>query len=397
MGDLLVFTENYGRGGGNRYMIDLINGVAGLFDAVIIASNPGGVFDEDLERLGVEPGRAQPHVVTAARAWNGLHTAHPCLSTLVVRGLHTGDALAMEYNAAVLGRLISQVRPSAVLSCCGGYPTTRASMAMLLAASRRGIPTALSLVSVPYARRRGLRRYEAWLDRRVWRSAGVVIVNVGQIGSTLRELRDLPKGKTIVVHNGLSDDPRRVAPEVGGERLTIGCVSRIDKLKGTHVLLQAFGRLAARYPSVDLVLAGDGPEMGRLRSAVKSMDLAGRVTLTGQFSGDVAELVSSFDIYAFPSLWEGLPYAVLEAMRAGCAIVSTDVGGIPEAVVEGESGLLVDAGSADELAEALARLVADPALRRRLGAGARDRFVAGFSLKSMHESARSAFRHGGLA
>lgn len=397
MRKLLVFTENYGRGGGNRYMIDLINGVAGLFDAVIIASNPGGVFDEDLERLGVAPGLAEPRVVTAARAWNGLHAAHPRLSTLVVHGLRAGDALAMEYNAAVLGRLISRVRPAAVLSCCGGYPTTRASMAMLLAASRRRIPAALSLVSMPYGRRRGLRRYEAWLDRRVWHSAGVVIVNVGQIGATLRELRDLPRGKTIVVHNGLPDDPHRAAPEVVGQRLTIGCVSRMDELKGTHILLEAFGLLAARHLSVDLVLAGDGPELGRLRSAAKSMGLAGRVTMTGHFSGDVAELVSSFVIYAFPSFREGLPYALLEAMRAGCAIVSTDVGGIPEALVEGASGLLVRAGSANELAAALARLVADPLLRRRLGAGARDRFVAGFSLESMQELARSAFRKGGLA
>jgi glycosyltransferase involved in cell wall biosynthesis len=397
MGELLVFTENYGRGGGNRYMIDLINGVAGLFDAVTIASNPGGVFDQDVARIGVDPGLARPRVVTAARAWNGLHAAHPRLSTVVVHALRAGDALAMEYNAAILGRLISHVQPAAVLSCCGGYPTARASLAMLLAASRRGVPTALSLVSMPYPRRRGLGWYEAWLDRRVWRSAGAVIVNVAQIGEALRELRDLPQGQAIVVRNGLSDDPHRAAPHVMGERLLIGCVSRMDERKGTRVLLEAFGRLAVRYPAVDLLLAGDGPESGRLRGAVESMGLAGRVTLTGHFAGDVAELVSSFDIYAFPSLWEGLPYAVLEAMRAGCAIVSTDVGGISEAVAEGVSGLLVSAGSVDELTAALERLVADPLLRRRLGAGARDRFVAGFSLAAMHEQARRVFREGGLA
>lgn len=395
MSRLLVFTENYAPGGGTRYLVDLVNGVMPLFETVTVGSNPFGVSAGDLERALGPLRRATVPVFTSQRVRVMRRDARPVPTAVMVRAVQALDPVAFEYNVLLCRRLVREVRPGAVLSCNGGFPAARAPLAMVVAAHREGVPAALSVVSLPAARRPWLAAYERWLDRRVWAAATVIIANAEQIGGALQALRDAPPDKIVVVHNGLPDDGRRVRAEPAG-RLTIGCVSRIDEQKGTTVLVDAFAGLAADYPHVDLVIAGDGPELARVEAQVARLGLQRRVTLLGRYHGDVAELVARFDIYAFPSLREGLPYALLEAMRAACPIVATRVGGIPEAVVSGVTGLLVPPGSSEAMTAALGQLIEDPGLRARLSAAARARFAADFTLDSMQQQARDAFHAGSL-
>jgi len=249
---------------------------------------------------------------------------------------------------------------------------------------------------MPIARRPLLGWYEAWLDRRVGAAADVVIVNAPQIARALEGMRDLPAAKMRVVHNALPDDLHR-APQAGTDRIRIGCVTRMDSMKGIPHLIEAFARLAPAHPEVDLVLAGDGPALPDFRRLAAESGQADRIEFTGYFEGEVASIVSTFQVFAYPSLWEGLPYAILEAMRAGCAVVATDVGGVSEAVIDGETGLLVAPGSTDELFEALSTLVVDADVRRRLAAAGRERFERHFSLPVMHRRSAEVFREAGLA
>ena len=109
------------------------------------------------------------------------------------------------------------------------------------------------------------------------------------------------------------------------------------------------------------------------------------------FREDVPELLSLFDVFALPSLSEGLSIALLEAMAAGKPVVATNVGGNPELIIDGETGLLVPAGDAGSLATAIGALLSDPAEARRLGANGMDRVKRCFGLESMVEGYQTIY------
>jgi glycosyltransferase involved in cell wall biosynthesis len=114
------------------------------------------------------------------------------------------------------------------------------------------------------------------------------------------------------------------------------------------------------------------------------------VQLLGAYQGDVDALLASFDAYVFPSYWEGFPYSILEALRAGCAIVATRVGGIPEAISNGHDGILIEPRSATAIVDAIEYLLANPDARQTLSANARERYERDFSLHGMHQRMRGA-------
>jgi glycosyltransferase involved in cell wall biosynthesis len=120
---------------------------------------------------------------------------------------------------------------------------------------------------------------------------------------------------------------------------------------------------------VHLVLIGDGPERAALEQLVADLELGRRVTMPG-WSDEASGRLRSFDVLALPSRSEGLPLVLLEAMHAGVPIVATTVGGVPDAVEDGRSALLVPPDDVAALTSALRRLCSDEALRHRLGAAA---------------------------
>jgi glycosyltransferase involved in cell wall biosynthesis len=149
-------------------------------------------------------------------------------------------------------------------------------------------------------------------------------------------------------------------------------VTRLKAPKDGVTLARALRKLEPGAYRAAIV--GDGPD----RTAVAA-ELGDAGELLGE-RDDVAEQLARADVFVLSSRSEGLPMAILEAMAAGLPVVATAVGGIPELVADGETGLLVPPGDADALAEALRRLVADPELRRRLGDAARTRVEERFSL-----------------
>src|SRR5690606_10983036 len=127
----------------------------------------------------------------------------------------------------------------------------------------------------------------------------------------------------------------------------ISSMGRLGSRKGTWDLLEAFKRLAAEVPNVRLVLGGDG-EIDKARRIVARDGLEARVTIAGWLSGaEKLDVFNRTDIYALPSYHEGLPASIVEAMAAGAPIVSTPVGGIPEAVTDAFNGFLVAPGDVD--------------------------------------------------
>ncbi|WP_343791404.1 glycosyltransferase [Dokdonella soli] len=153
--------------------------------------------------------------------------------------------------------------------------------------------------------------------------------------------------------------------------IVIGCVGRLVPVKNHRLLVEVMPALVAGHPGLHVVLIGKGELEQALRAQVSALGLGEHVRFAGE-RADVAQLLPALDIFAMPSLSEGLSIALLEACASGLAIVATDVGGNGEIVTDGSTGLLVPSGDAQALRIALGDLVADPARRASLGAAARD-------------------------
>lgn len=387
MNRLLVFTETYARGGGNRYMIDLVNALSPVFGETVLATNPGGLFKEDTARLDARPVVLTVGIVTRAQLARRLADLAPLQRRVLLAALIVLEPVLLLLNIVRFRRLLREATPRYVLSCNGGYPAAEATLALVLASRLSGVPVILSIVSMPTRRRWYAWPYECALDHLVWRSAEAVVVNAEIISRALLAHRGAKAARLLVVHNGIEDRLMPV-PADHGDRVVLGCVARLDRMKGVGVLLEAFAGLAARYPQLHVVFAGQGDSDAQMHAETATLGLQSRVEFLGHFSGDIAALLSEFDIFVFPSLWEGFPYSIVEAMRSGMPIVATDVGGIPEAIVSGREGLLVSPGSAAELAAAIEKLLTEPQLRRQFGLAARQRFERELSLEQMHQRVR---------
>ncbi len=383
--NLLVFTENYARGGSNRYIADMVNGIKDGYDTIVIASNPQGFYAEDISRLQKPVTVQSLGILTRARLNYVLRSLPFLVRAVPIVLAKPLEPFLFLYNVFLGFSLIRRTRPAMVLSCSGGYPAGHGALAMVVAARLAKVPSALSIVSMP--RKRLCPLYDHVLDALVWHSADLVIVNARAIAEALHRMRGLPLSKARIVYNGL--EQKKAAGKPGGNELVIGCVARMDRAKGVLHLFKAFADLAPRYPSLRLMLVGEGPALAELAQRTRQLGLQDRVRLTGYFEGDPDELLASFDLYVFPSLHEGFPYSILEAMRAGCPIIATAVGGIPEAILDGKDGLLVRPGDSEALKTAIERLIKDPGTRLSLGVNARQRFQREFSLASMHHCLRT--------
>jgi glycosyltransferase involved in cell wall biosynthesis len=192
--------------------------------------------------------------------------------------------------------------------------------------------------------------------------------------------------KVRIVRNGIrlgifDQPPDRALRRVlsgDSERPIIFTPARLHSQKGHIYLLQA----AKELPEAVFVFAGDGPERHRLEEYARQIGVAGRVKFLGHRQ-DVPQLLANCDLFVLPSLYEGLPLSVLEAMAAGKPVIATAIGGTDEAVVDGVTGLLVRPGDSIGLAAAIRTLLQDGDLAARLADAGKRRVAEDFSSVAM--------------
>jgi glycosyltransferase involved in cell wall biosynthesis len=170
----------------------------------------------------------------------------------------------------------------------------------------------------------------------------------------------------------------------------IGMVGRLHPQKGVQHLLDALLRIREQLPKTRLLIAGEGELRGELQAQAQELGLSASVVFTGARS-DVPDILAAIDLFVLPSLWEGLPLAVLEAMAAELPVVATAVGGVPELVVDGETGRLVVPGDATALAQAIVSTLAHPAQAATMGAAGRARVVSEFGAESITRQVESLY------
>ncbi len=347
--------------------------------------------------LGI--GGAERLVVSAASGLSAARFDH-AICCLAERGPLAGEAEAAGVPVFCVGEFPGLRHPIAfarlVRTIRAFRPTivhTHLQSANLygrLAARLARVPVVVATEHNVYVRK--ARRY-IYVERLLARTTDALIAVSGQVQQSLSSQLGIAPSAIRVVRNGVAASApsgQRVAELRArlGDRadgIRLGCVASLTPKKGHEALLRAVARLRERDIICSLLVAGDGPERPRVEALVEGLGLARHVHFLGVVP-HAADVLAMIDVFVLPSLVEGLPLALLEAMYAGKAVVATSVGGVPEVVRSGENGLLVSPGSDTELADAIATLARSAELRNRLGAAARETIEGGFTEAAYLES-----------
>ena len=296
-----------------------------------------------------------------------LHEDEPGAAEFATRlregGVHVEELRFHAATAPVLvGRLVRLIRRSApqivhthlVHADFLGLTAGRVARVPVLASTKHGFNAFRD------------RRAFAAADRRVAGLADLHIAISAGLARYLAEREGLDEGSFEIVHYGIVPG-RQPPPPPGAPRLAV--VGRLVPIKGHAILLEAFAAARARVPALTLEVAGDGPLDGELRGLAERHGVAGAVTFLGRVA-PVAPVLERAEIVVVPSLGEGFGMVALEAMERGRPVVASTVGGLPEIVEDGRTGLVHRRDDADSLAERLAQLVNKPALRAELAEAA---------------------------
>jgi len=216
------------------------------------------------------------------------------------------------------------------------------------------------------------------LERLAARAGDFIISVNGEHRSMAIRLGVEAPSRICTVHNGidfrphLEADGRKARRELGfkDSDLLVGSVGRLAPQKGFVHLVRAMPLLLAEVPAAQLILAGEGPLLTELEAEARQSGVGDRIHFLG-FRRDVPELLAACDVFALPSLWEGLSISLLEALAAGRPIVATDIDGNREAIEDGKTALMVPAADPAGLAAALKEILTNPRLAATLGHNAR--------------------------
>jgi glycosyltransferase involved in cell wall biosynthesis len=312
----------------------------------------------------------------------------------ILAQIHGPRPLLNRDDHRTVRRHLEQVRPD-VLHTHLGY----ADMLGGLAARSLGIPAVSTLHTMDWPR--GVRQPRPYAKERlmslVRRRCARVVVAVSDAArrSYLDTGWDVPE-HVVTVHNGIvalsrPGAGRAVREQLGlaADDLVVSMVTVLRRGKGHDAAVAAVSALADRFPRLRLVIAGDGPDRAEIMRLAEP--LRSRVVMTGHVD-EVMELLDATDVLLHPTHLDAFPTALLEAMAAGVPIVATAVGGIPEIVEPGTSGVLV-ASPPDPtaIAGALAPLLEDEQLRRRLGERGRERFARDFTAEAWATRMRAVY------
>lgn len=350
------FIDHLRVGGAQRHLLELFASLdRRRFALQVTVAKADGALVREVERLGIpvrsfgvgasiaRPGTIGRLVATARRLRaEGVHVVHGYL--------YAGNLLGM-----LAGRL-------------AGVPIRLSSKRSLDRYPRRGQLLATRLAN-------------AFADR--------VLCNADSVARfVLAEERPDP-GKITVIPNGIRipqpPPPVERPVDLPPGAKVVGLVGRLGWKKAYPDLLQAAVRVRAVRPEVEFVVIGDGPLRGEIASQAARLGLGPHLHLLGELS-PVAPLLRGFDVFVISSIIEGMPNALLEALALERPVVATRVGGIPEIVTHGESGLLVPPSNPAAMADAILRLLDDPRTAAAYGAAGRRTVETRFSLDAMAAS-----------
>ena len=288
---------------------------------------------------------------------------------------HLGRVHSLAVNNATdiralprLLRLIVRVRPTFLHTWM-----FHANVLGRVAGALAGVPVISSVRSLEL----GKPAWRIGLDRATSRLATHTIAVSSAAGEVAVRRDGAPQERVTVIPNGVCLPAQAAGLDGFNTRhIRVGAVGRLEPVKDQASLIRGFALMAKNAPEATLEIVGEGTQRAALQSLARDLGIAGRVTLPGEIP-EARQRMLGWDLFVQPSLAEGMPRALLEAMAAGLPIVATNVGGIPEAL--GTSGVLVQAEQPDALGSALTALAGDRGRAQGLGSAARRRAAECFS------------------
>ena len=347
-----VITRSDDLGGAQIHVRDLASALKAAGHEIVVLAGGGGVMARQLEERGVE-------VVTLK------HMARP------IRPV--GDARALR---ELVGQL-KRIRPD-VLST----HSSKAGILGRVAGRRLGIPT----ISTAHGwlfdlSLRGRRQKVVWRIEKSMAPLARRIVTVCDSDRDLAVASGISSAERFVtIHNAMPEVADELRADPGAEPPRLLMVARFAPQKDHDTLFRALANLLDLEWTLDLVGTGSREETGRALAG--SLGLSDRIRFLGMRE-DVPELMADSQIYLLISHWEGFPRSILEALRGGLPVVATDVGGVREAVLEGETGYLIPENDDVLLADRLKQLIENADLRASMGRAARTHYEAEFTFERL--------------
>jgi glycosyltransferase involved in cell wall biosynthesis len=371
---VLQLIHSFGLGGAERVVTTLaVNMDRQRFEVIPCAIECSGPFEEDLKTAGV------PYRILGRQR----------------RSILTGPLFAADCQRLLvsLTELLKELSIDIVHT-----HLTQTSLLGIVAARRAGIPRVCTTVhSVVMSSRKARWDPRVFLLRaainKVFPQADRFIAVSQEVNRAIRRHTSIPSERILTIPNGVDldqfhmpADRRTLRDRLGlpADRLVAVTIGRLTRLKG-HIYLQAAMASIPPEQRPLLLIVGDGPDRNELELRTTTMELNRDIRFLGN-RRDIPTLLAAADLFVLSSLWEGLPLVLLEAMAAGLPAVVTAVGGNPDVVENGISGMLVPPGDEQALANALSSLLNNPLQREYMGQAAWQRVDRYFSAKKFVEA-----------
>lgn len=355
----LIATNFFG--GPERQILAHVRGLAGLGLRPVVAS-----FLENRERVEIvdraQDAGLETFLVTTRSSFSVAAISQVAAE---LRARHAAILVTHGYKSDVVGHAASRLCGIPHVSCARGFTGEDPKV----------------------------RVYE-WIGRRFMERADRVVA-VSFALARLVESQGIAAERVRVIHNAVHLPPapaaRPPAPLAASTGPRICAVGRLSPEKGHRVLVEALAAVIRREPRAHAAIYGEGPERAALLEQIEAAGLGPRVRLAG-FVPSVPEVLVDFDLLVNPSFTEGLPNAILEAFHVGVPVVATAVGGVPEIVIDGETGWLVPAGDAERMASCILTALADAPGREHRAARAKELLRERFSAEIQLEKWLAVYR-----
>ncbi len=340
---MAFWAGSFERAGTQQFLLELLKRIdRARFDPIVMSTLRTGELISDIESLGIE-------VIEFG-------TGRTLMSPATICGFFRAARFLRRERVAVLNCMLGLV------TLIGPFVGRAAGVPVVLNNQRN-----LSY----WMHGRSREAVYRFVNRRL---VDAVLVNSAAAETELLDRFGVPAGKVVSVGTGI--DLRRIAEaRVGDElakdlglsgRTVVGIVAKLSPVKGHEYFLRAAAGIAKARDDVAFLVVGDGPRRETLTQMAKELGIEDAVVFAGA-RDDVPSLLKLMDVFVLSSLSEGSPNAVLEAMAAGLPVVATDVGGLPDMVIDGESGILVAPGDSEALGSAISELLGDPERAEAMG------------------------------
>ncbi len=358
MNVLFIITRADAIGGAQVHVKDLAVALQEDDYKVLVLTGESGIYNEDLQQAGIESIACDSLKRTVNPILDGKSLRY---ILYIITQFKPDLIVAHSSKTGILGRLASQITKVPCVFTAHGWSFTT------------GIPEPN-------------RTIYRWLEK-LTASLADQIICVSEYDRQIGLKAGINSAKLLTIHNGMKDIAIDLhANPAQEEPIKVAMVARFDRQKDQAMLIEAFKDLPAK-----LMLIGDGPSLDKTKEKVAQLGMNNQVSFLG-FREDIAEILAEVQIYALVSNWEGLPCTIIEAMRAGLPVVASDVGGVSEIVLDGQTGYLVPRGDAQTLRRKLSYLIDNKQARISMGIMGREKYESQLTFGHMYKKTLSTYQ-----